>query len=139
MENKNIKKASVLAVGALALGSVNAKAAALFNAEDLGSAFEVRTSLIEQNALISSNVLNATIELKCGKAGRKSGEQGCGEKVSKERPKTEASAKEKAKEHKCGEGKCGEKGKGEVKSAAKAKGKEKAKEHKCGDAKCGGK
>ena len=138
MENKNIKKASVLAVGALALGSVNANATELFNAEDLGSAFEVRTNLIEQNSVISTNALEAAIELKCGEKSAKSTEHKCGEGKCGEKKKE--AAKEKAKEHKCGEGKCGEKGKGEVKAKAKAKtkGKVKAKEQKESEVEGGG-
>ena len=130
MENKNLKKGSLIAMGALAFGIADSNASDLFIVEDLGTGAELRSELIGvQNNIIDVDALNTAMELSCG-----------------EKSKEESGNKTKAKESKCGEGKCGEgksekasKSKKEAKSSKKAKKEktEKTEEAKCGEGKCG--
>ena len=107
MEKKSTLVTCSMIAGALL--SVSAvKANSLLNYNALGTAGEVRTSLVK------------TIEASCGESKDAKKADGT---------KTDAKAKDtKAKDGKCGEGKCGEK-KGDAKG--------KAKDGKCGEGKCG--
>ena len=127
MENKKLKKGSLIAMGALAFGIADSNASDLFTVEDLGTGAELRSELVgNHNSMIDAEALNSAMELSCG-----------------EKSEETSGSKTKAKESKCGEGKCGEgksekaaKSKKETKTAKKAK-KGKTEEAKCGEGKCG--
>lgn len=81
-ENNNLKK-TALASGAAILttfGLGNVNAAELLNFEDLGTASELRSSLITADAL-NSFTSNTDVEFECGEG--KCGEGKCGEKAKK--------------------------------------------------------
>ena len=90
------------------MSAASVSASSLLNYNALGTAGEVRNSLVK------------TVEATCGekKADTKATDAKCGEKKAKDAKCGE----KKAKDAKCGEGKCGEK---------------KTKDAKCGEGKCG--
>ncbi len=107
MEKKSTLTASIIAGALMSASAINASSLLNYNA--LGTAGEVRTSLVK------------SIEAACGEKkaettdATKSKDAKCGEKKAKDAKCGEKKAKDakcgekKAKDGKCGEGKCGEK------------------------------
>jgi len=105
MKNKkNMLTSTIIAGAMIAVSGLGAKASGLFSYNNLGSAEEVRSNLLNHNS--GAN----TLELSCGAKAKtdstKKGKDGkCGEGKCGG-SKTKAKSK-KGKDGKCGEGKCG--------------------------------
>ena len=123
--SKAILAGSLVAGALFGLNSTEVKANDLFNYNDLGSAGQVRSALL--NDFMNPSAMSNAIELKCGetkKAGdakakdakcgenKKAKDAKCGE--GKKAKDAKCGESKKAKDAKCGEGKCGEKKKADA-------------------------